>query len=114
MNITDKTALQVKVANTICGALTQPLENLSKEDKMRRFVCWALTDHYIGMATNDYRSPGWIQDQSGWANVFDAVVQAKQIVQQAGCAALDFLDVENLAEQVKAECSKAGLVAKIA
>ena len=111
MDIYDKTPLLQKIVDAICGEMPHDSEFLDK-DNMRRSLCWALSEHYIGMSLNDYMTLSWIQDQSGWTNVFNTALQAQGIVQRAGCDALDFLDMKKLSEQIKQECNKAGFVAK--
>ena len=106
MNTTD---LLTSIVDSICGAY--PTEGLmSAQEQMKRDVCFALADHYAGMASNDKMTPAWLQANSGHAGVFNTFLQAQRIVRLSGSNALDFLDIEQLSEQVKQACNKAGLV----
>ena len=100
------------ITNSICGEYPAATEVPTLAYEMTRATVRALAEHYIGMAQNDYLSAAWVQANSGYANTFNAVLAATRITRAAGSDAMDFIDIEKLAERVRAECNARGYVAK--
>lgn len=99
------------IVDQICGAYPATGAETAEQSFVRG-LCFQLADHYIGMSVNDRISPAWLQANSGWASAFNTALQAQRLARLSGSKALDFLDIERLADQVNVACNTAGYQAR--
>lgn len=94
-------------ANEISLQVIKDLDLENEQEIARSLSCF-----YVAMCFYPYHSQEWALANEGWCSVVGSWMEAKRITKKVGGNALDFIDVEKVAELIKIEGKRKGFFVK--